>query len=197
MRAKARLLGHPIHQMLIVFPLGLLGTSLIFDLVHLATGNPSFAEVSYWLIVAGILSALVAAPFGAIDWLAIPTGTRAKRIGLLHGGGNLVVVALFVLSWLVRRDAPGSPEGLAIGLAGLGVVLSLGTGWLGGELVDRLGVGVDEGANLDAPSSLSGRPATKTTPGKPPPDGRGGADLLPPAPGPERRALGAAGPRRF
>ena len=161
MRAKARLFGHPIHQMLVVFPLGLLGTSLIFDLVHLATGNPSFAQVSYWLIVAGILSALVAAPFGTIDWLAIPAGTRAKRIGMLHGGGNLVVVALFVLSWWVRQDAPGSPEGLAIGLAALGVVLALGTGWLGGELVDRLGVGVDEGANLNAPSSLSGRPASE------------------------------------
>jgi uncharacterized membrane protein len=164
MRAKARLFGHPIHQMLIVFPLGLLGTSLIFDLVYLFTDNPQFAQVSYWLIVAGILSGLVAAPFGTIDWLSIPAGTRAKRIGLLHGGGNLVVVALFALSWWLRRSdagGPGDPDGLAIGLAAAGVLLSLVTGWLGGELVDRLGVGVDEGAHLNAPSSLSGRPAAE------------------------------------
>jgi uncharacterized membrane protein len=164
MRAKARLFGHPIHQMLIVFPLGLLGTSLFFDIARLASDNPVWGTVSYWLIVAGILSGLVAAPFGLIDWLAIPAGTRAKRIGLLHGGGNVVVLLLFVLSWLLRRDEPANPEGLAVGLSALGVLLALVTGWLGGELVDRLGVGVDEGANLNAPSSLSGRPAADQAP---------------------------------
>ena len=95
MRAKARLFGHPIHQMLIVFPLGLLGTSLFFDIAYLVSGNSQWALIAYWMIVAGILSALVAAVFGLIDWLAIPAGTRAKRIGALHGGGNLVVVLLF------------------------------------------------------------------------------------------------------
>ncbi|HYO14309.1 MAG TPA: DUF2231 domain-containing protein [Thermoanaerobaculia bacterium] len=164
MRAKARLFGHPIHQMLIVVPLGLLGTSLVVDIAHLATGNPLWGTISYWLIVAGILSGLVAAPFGLIDWLAIPTGTRAKRIGLLHGGGNVVVLLLFVVSWWMRRDDPGNPEGLAIGLSTVAVLLALVTGWLGGELVDRLGVGVDEGANLNAPSSLSGRPAAEPAP---------------------------------
>lgn len=73
--------------------------------------------------------------------------------------GLLGTSLLFVVSWLLRRDDPTSPEGLAIGLGALAVALSLVTGWLGGELVDRLGVGVDEGANVDAPSSLSGRPA--------------------------------------
>jgi uncharacterized membrane protein len=161
MRAKARLFGHPIHQMLIVFPLGLLGTSLFFDIAHLVSDNPQWALISYWMIVVGILAGLVAAVFGLIDWLSIPAGTRAKRIGLLHGGGNVVVILLFVLSWLMRRDDPGAPEGLAIGLSALAVGLALVTGWLGGELVDRLSVGVDEGANLDAPSSLSGRPAAE------------------------------------
>jgi uncharacterized membrane protein len=162
MQAKARLFGHPIHQMLIVFPLGLLGTSLLFDILHLSTGGDHWALVSYYLIAAGILSGLVAAPFGLIDWLAIPGGTRAKRIGLLHGGGNVVVLLLFVFSWLLRRDAPTAPGGLEIGLAAAAVLLALVTGWLGGELVDRLGVGVDDGAHLDAPSSLSGRPPHDT-----------------------------------
>ncbi|HWM95132.1 MAG TPA: DUF2231 domain-containing protein [Thermoanaerobaculia bacterium] len=159
MRAKARLFGHPIHQMLIVFPLGLLGTSLLFDVLHLATDGEHWALVAYYMIAAGIISGLIAAPFGLIDWLAIPAGTRAKRIGLLHGGGNVVVLLLFVVSWLSRRDLPTAPGGLEIGLSAVAVLLALVTGWLGGELVDRLGVGVDEGANLDAPSSLSGRPA--------------------------------------
>ena len=159
MQAKARLFGHPIHQMLIVFPLGLLGTSLFFDILHLAIGGEHWALVSYYMVAAGILSGLLAAPFGLIDWLAIPGGTRAKRIGLLHGGGNVVVLLLFVVSWFLRRDTPTAPGGLAIGLSLVGVLLALATGWLGGELVDRLGIGVDEGANPDAPSSLSGRTA--------------------------------------
>ncbi|HYH47655.1 MAG TPA: DUF2231 domain-containing protein, partial [Thermoanaerobaculia bacterium] len=69
--------------------------------------------------------------------------------------------ALFAASWLLRRDAPELPEGTAIALSAVAVALSLVTGWLGGELVDRLGVGVDDGAHLDAPSSLSGRPAAE------------------------------------
>ena len=165
MRAKARLFGHPIHQMLIVFPLGLLGTSLLFDILHLATGGDHWAQVSYFMIAAGIVSGLIAAPIGLIDWLAIPSNTRAKRIGLLHGGGNVVVLLLFVVSWFLRRDLPIAPGGLEITLSALAVGLALVTGWLGGELVDRLGIGVDEGANVDAPSSLSGEPAVRQTSG--------------------------------
>ncbi len=82
MHARARLFGHPIHQMLIVFPLGLLATAVIFDVIHLVTGNIRWAEIAFWLIAAGILGGLAAAPFGLIDWLGIPGGTRAKRVGL-------------------------------------------------------------------------------------------------------------------
>ena len=159
MEARARLFGHPIHQMLIVFPLGLLATAIVFDVVRLVTGNGYWGEIAYWLIAAGIVGGLLAAPFGLADWTKIPGGTRAKRIGLLHGGGNVVVLLLFAGSWLLRGDDPRAPESLAVVLALAGAALSLATGWLGGELVDRLGVGVDEGAHVDAPSSLSGRPA--------------------------------------
>ena len=160
MRARARLFGHPIHQMLIVFPLGLLATAVIFDLIRIVTDNARWGEIAYWLVVAGIIGGLAAAPFGFIDWFAIPGGTRAKRIGLLHGAGNLIVVLLFAGSWLLRRDNPMAPETLAIILSFAGAGLALITGWLGGELVDRLAIGVDEGAHPNAPSSLSGRPAS-------------------------------------
>ena len=100
--------------------------------------------------------------FGFWDWLAIPEGTRAKRIGLLHGSGNVVVILLFALSWLIRHNTfEHRPSVIAFVLSLLGLGLALFTGWLGGELVDRLGVGVDPGANLDASSSLSGRPASQ------------------------------------
>jgi uncharacterized membrane protein len=165
MEAKARLFGHPIHQALIVFPLGVLATAVIFDVIHLVTGGAHWAEVSFWMICAGVIAGLVAAPFGFIDWLGIPGGTRAKRVGLLHGGGNVLVVVLFAASWVMRRDNPTVPEGLALVLSFAGGGLALITGWLGGELVSRLGIGVSEGANVNAPSSLSGRSARETARG--------------------------------
>ena len=92
---------------------GLLAMALIFDIIHLATGVGYWSEIAYWMIAAGIIGGLVAAPFSLINWLAIPTHTRAKRIGA----------------------------------------------WRGGELADRLSVGVDPGSHVDAPSSLRSRGA--------------------------------------
>jgi uncharacterized membrane protein len=157
MESRAKLLGHPIHQMLIVFPLGLLATALIFDLIALSLGrHRGLFAASHYMIAAGIVSGLVAAVFGLIDFLKIPGNTRAKRVGMLHGVGNVIVVALFAASWFLRRDLPVDPPLAATILAAGGAALATVTGWLGGELVDRLGVGVDDGAHLDAPSSLSG-----------------------------------------
>jgi uncharacterized membrane protein len=161
MESRAKLFGHPIHQMLIVFPLGLLATSFIFDIVYLSTDNPRWADISFWMMGSGIAGGLIAAIFGLVDFLAIPSGTRAKRIGALHGIGNVIVVGLFAASWIVRYDVPMVPELGAIVLSALGVSLALFTGWLGGELVDRLAVGVDPGAHVDAPSSLSKRSASE------------------------------------
>jgi len=156
MEAKAKILGHPIHQMLVVLPLGVLAMSLVFDLLAVFAGWTSLHQAAFSMIAAGVISGLVAAVFGLIDFLAIPNGTRAKRIGRLHGIGNVIVVALFAASWFLRRDQPARPEMLAILLSAGAAALATVTGWLGGELVDRLGVGVDDGAHLDAPSSLRG-----------------------------------------
>lgn len=157
MESRAKLLGHPIHQMLIVFPLGLLAMAVVFDLLAIGLGNGYWSEIAYWMIAAGVVTGLLAAPFGAIDWFAIPSGSRARRIGAVHGIGNVVVVLLFAVSWWMRRDAPAAPQALTLVLSFAAGGLALFTGWLGGELVDRLGVGVDDGAHVDAPSSLARR----------------------------------------
>ena len=159
MESKAKVAGHPVHPMLVTFPIGLLVTAIIFDIIHLASGESRWAEVSWYMIGAGVIGGLVAAVPGWIDWFVIPRNTRAKRIGLIHGLGNVAVLVLFAVSWLLRRDAPGAPpvEAIVVGFVGAGIMTV--TGWLGGELVDRLGVGVDDGAHLDAPNTLSGLPA--------------------------------------
>src|SRR5690606_27083318 len=115
-----------------------------------------------YMIAAGIITGLVAAVFGLIDWLAIPEGTRAKRIGLFHGAGNAVVILLFIVAWFLRRDDASDPSALVLVLEVIAAGLAMVSGWLGGELVDRLGVGVDPGAHLDSPSSLSGEPAGRS-----------------------------------
>jgi uncharacterized membrane protein len=166
MESRAKLAGHAIHPMLITLPLGLLGTAVVFDIIRVFTDEADLAVASFYMLAAGIIGGLLAALFGLWDWLAIPAGTRAKRIGLWHGVGNVVVVVvLFAVSWLLRRGQPEyEPTGLAFWLGVVAVLLALGTAWAGGELVERLGVGVDEGANLDAPSSLSGPATTRRPP---------------------------------
>ncbi|RIV19308.1 DUF2231 domain-containing protein [Fibrisoma montanum] len=166
MESRAKIAGHPAHPILIVFPLGLLATAVIFDIVYLLNDNPMMATVSYWMIVAGLIGGLVAAVPGWKDWFNIPSGTRAKQVGLVHGLGNVLVLLLFAVSWLFRRDEPSFlPSTPALALSFLGFAIAGFTGWLGGEMVDRLGVGVDNGAHLNAPNSLSGRPASDVDPG--------------------------------
>ena len=167
MSSKTKLLGHPIHPMLVVFPLGLFATAVIFDIIGMIRTEGHWSGMAFWMIAAGIIGGLLAAIFGLLDWLGIPRGTRAKFIGLLHGAGNVLVTLLFIVSWFLRRPAPESLTMPQFLLSVVGVLIALVTGWLGGELVGRLGVGVDTGAHLNAPSSLSGRPASETS--EPPP----------------------------
>jgi uncharacterized membrane protein len=146
--------------MLVVVPLGSFVAAAIVDVIGVVSGNTTMSVVGFWNIAVGVVGGLVAAAFGLADWLNIPGKTRAKRIGLMHGALNVVVTAAFALVWLSRYgtvDLVPSTALLAIEIAALagGAV----AGWLGGELVDRLGVGVDEGAHLNAPNSLTGRPA--------------------------------------
>jgi uncharacterized membrane protein len=155
MDSRVKVAGHSLHQMLIVFPLGLLATAVIFDVIYLVSDRSVWTQAAYYMITAGLIGGLAAAVPGWVDWMAVPGGTRAKRVGLIHGMGNVVLLALFILSWFLRRPDPTQPPTGAI-VAGLaGAVLAAVTAWLGGELVVRLGVGVDDGAHLDAPSSLS------------------------------------------
>lgn len=164
MESKAKALGHPIHPMLIVFPLGLLATAVIFDLIGLATEESDWHRVAYYLIGAGIVGGLLAAIFGLVDWLAIPTRTRAKGIGILHALSNTAALIAFAVSWYIRyRGEINDPSSIAIILAIIGALIATVGGWLGGELVYRLRVGVDENSHLNAPNSLTESSVPRTT----------------------------------
>ncbi|MGC4810621.1 DUF2231 domain-containing protein [Micromonospora sp. DT228] len=161
MESRLKVLGHPVHPMLVMFPVALLATAVLFDVVDTVGGPDLLGEVAYWNITVGLIGGLLAAAAGSFDLLAIPTGTRAKRVGLLHAAANVAVILLFAAVWAVRLNADSRAAGGALVAIEVVAVGILGiSAWLGGELVDRLGVGVDADAGLDAPSSL--RPPTAT-----------------------------------
>jgi uncharacterized membrane protein len=155
MDSRLKLLGHPIHPVLVTLPIGLFTAGLIFDLLYMIGNDPVFAQAAFWVILLGVVGGLAAAVFGLLDWLTIPGGTRAKRVGLVHGAGNAVIVLLFLWNlWLRVPDSAYQPDVLPFLLTLLGIGIALVTAWLGGELVYRLHVGVDADAHLDATSSL-------------------------------------------
>ncbi|MGW1346730.1 DUF2231 domain-containing protein [Kribbella sp. NPDC002412] len=136
--------GHPFHPVLVAVPIGAWVASVVFDLVALiSTDEAVFAEGAYWLVGIGVVGALLAAVFGLIDLLAIPRGTKVFRTGLTHMTLNLIVVALFVISFAIRAGQ-GSEEasvaGFVLSLFGVGILGA--SGWLGGQLAYHYGVRV-------------------------------------------------------
>ncbi|MDQ2643526.1 MAG: DUF2231 domain-containing protein [Myxococcota bacterium] len=155
MESRAQFLGHPVHQILVELPVGAFVFAVTCDTLHTVTRQRAFVPAARLALDFGLITATAAAPFGLVDWLAIRPGTRAKRVGLVHALGNLVMLGLFTSARALRgnRRAAGSAKWLAatgLGVAGV-------TAWLGGELINRHGVGVHDLVGEDAPSSLSRR----------------------------------------
>src|SRR6478752_5873797 len=158
MESRVKIFGHPIHPMLIVLPLGLFVAAIVFDAIYLWRGFSTLRTVGFWNIGGGVVGGLFAAIFGVIDWLAIPAGTRAKNIGIFHALSNEAAILVFAFVFWMRYSsrAFGATPGLFV-VEICALILVLVGGWLGGELVDRLGVGVDTDANLNAPNSMYAR----------------------------------------
>ena len=137
--------GHPFHPILVTIPIGAWVSSLVLDIASYWANDPgALVRGSYWLIGIGVLGALLAALFGLLDLLTIPRQSRAFRVGLTHMALNLVVVGLFVASFLVRRSDgfAGHTSGAALTLSVIAIALLLASGWLGGMLSYRYGVRV-------------------------------------------------------
>ncbi|TMH06244.1 MAG: DUF2231 domain-containing protein [Betaproteobacteria bacterium] len=142
MRTPASIGGHPIHAMLIVFPVGLLIFSLICDLISLRSADPTtWATVAFYTMVGGFIGALAAAVPGLIDLLSL-ADKDTKKIAITHMSINLVAVALYAVNiWL--RAGSASNTGTPLLLSVVAVALLAVSGWLGGKMVHEHGVGVD------------------------------------------------------
>lgn len=158
--------GHPFHPILVTVPIGAWLASLVFDIASHIVDRPGFlTQASEWLIAIGVIGALVAALFGFLDLLTIPTGTRAMRTALLHMTCNLAVTVAYVVNFFVRhgsytdgRAVGGGPLALsAVSLAVLGV-----SGYLGGKLAYRYGVRVADERTQAEGVSNAGVPSDLT-----------------------------------
>jgi uncharacterized membrane protein len=143
MKTPASIDGHPIHAMLIAFPLGLFITGTVFDILTLITGSDLWRVLAFYTIAAGIIGGLAATVPGFIDYLSL--SGRARWVATWHMAFNLAVMVLFGASFILRTTwgsqwvPAGSslPQALTIiGAALLGI-----SGWLGGSLVYKHGVG--------------------------------------------------------
>jgi len=144
MKSKAAISGHPIHPMLIPFPLALWATSFVVDVLFYFLRHPTLLVISKFLIAAGCLGAIAAAIPGFIDWLAIKNG-EVKRAANWHARLNIAALVVFAISLFLRLGSYSQLVGRRLTLPFLlslvGVILIVISGWLGGELVFRYGVG--------------------------------------------------------
>jgi uncharacterized membrane protein len=136
--------GHPFHPILVTVPIGAWIASLVFDVVAL-TGDreATFAEGAFWLLVIGIVGAVLAALFGLMDLLTIPSGTRAHTTALAHMALNTVALVVFAIDALLRwTQGRDDVTGTQLALTVLGLLIVSASGWLGGKLSYHYGVRV-------------------------------------------------------
>ena len=143
--STAKVAGHPLHPMIVPFPIAFLVSAFVTDMIYLNTGNPGWARASMWFLGAGISMALLAAVLGFTDFLG-DRRVRRIRAAWLHMAGNLIAVILAATNFYLRTT--GSPESAVapagVTLSGVVVALLLFNGWMGWELVYRHHVGVSD-----------------------------------------------------
>jgi uncharacterized membrane protein len=161
MQTPASIRNHPIHPMLIAFPIGLWVFSLICDVIGITLGSNEWNVVAFFTMVGGLIGGLIAAIPGAFDLLSLKD-KRAKQIGFWHMAINITVVTIFAIDVGMRVTDISSPPNFAIGLSAVAVLLLAVSGWLGGELVHVLRVGVVEQGGRDFAGE---KPSEKPMPG--------------------------------
>jgi nitrite reductase/ring-hydroxylating ferredoxin subunit/uncharacterized membrane protein len=142
MRTVANIKGHPIHAMLIPFPIAFLVGGAVCDFVGAIGGVAIWWTVGSWLIVAGLVMGVVAAVPGMIDYFySVPPNSSARKRGGYHAIANLSAMFLFIIALLSKGGLDQAPGAVTL-IANLGgiVLLTMG-GWMGGTLIHRNFVG--------------------------------------------------------
>jgi uncharacterized membrane protein len=146
MYSKVKILGHPVHPMLVGFPVAFYTATLVGFIVYAATDNPFWYRLAVVANWAGVVTAAVAALPGFIDWaVGIPTRSPAKKTGLIHMGLNVTALLVFLINGIVtsdRWDEILPPSGGGIALSAIGVLLTMAAGFFGWSLVQDHHVGV-------------------------------------------------------
>jgi uncharacterized membrane protein len=144
MKSRASIAGHPIHPMLIPFPLALWSTSFAVDVLFYFLRHPTLLVIAKFMIAAGCLGAIAAAIPGIIDWLAINDG-EVKRVANWHARLNVLALVVFAISLFLRIGRYSELVGRRLTVPFLfslvGMILISISGWLGGELVFHYGAG--------------------------------------------------------
>jgi uncharacterized membrane protein len=151
MKSKAAIGNHPIHPMLIPIPIGAFVLALIGDLATTATGNIFWYDFAYYCIGIGVISGLLAAVFGLVDYLGVEMTARARRMATIHMLLNVVAVVLYAVNFFLRRDNAAFQTARWTGVMILEVATLLGlavSGWIGGQLAYIHHVGVVEDQNV-------------------------------------------------
>ena len=148
MASHASIGGHPIHPMIIPFPIALWVFSLIADLIYLWGGNPLWRDyIAFYTLLGGIIGGAAAAVPGVIDWLSLKD-REVVKIANWHARLNVIALLIFAASFYLRTTSgSGLVSGnysIPFGLSVLGVILIAISGWLGGEMVFKHGVAVDQ-----------------------------------------------------
>lgn len=149
MKSKARIAGHPIHPMLIAFPVALYVSTVVALFAFLGTYDPFWYRVALWANVGGVVMAAVAAIPGVIDLIALPKGSRARVTGLRHAAFNVLALSLFTVSaallyrnWTSGAGAYRLDATAPLVLSLIGVLSTMTAGWLGWTMVQTHHVGV-------------------------------------------------------
>ena len=170
MYSKIKLFGHPIHPMLVAYPIAMYTFTFVFLLVYVLQGDPFWFRVALVLNVVGVLMALLTAIPGFLDWLiGIPGGTRAKSTGLTHMILNVTALVLFAVTALTNLGqwtATTPDAGLSLILALIGVLVTVGAGFFGWTLIQNHHVGVkltpeQERDEMNAPETMPSRVAPR------------------------------------
>ena len=140
LRSTFALNGHPLHPLLVPIPIGLFVAALVSDIVFICDGSPGWAEASRWLLGGGLAGALLAALAGFTDFAANPR-IREFRAAWLHLFANLTLVLVEGINLMLRLPDAAVAGSLGIVLSAVAVLIMLFSGWQGGELVFRHGVG--------------------------------------------------------